>query len=80
MNISKLLLHFTGPPSSEGIDALGMVVLNLLLPVLQAGLQPQHLCILQESDVAGTFSSRPVSHSELPIDTSLWSRMLIQAS
>ena len=40
MNIGKLLLHFTGPPSPERIDALGMVVLNLLLPVLQAGLQP----------------------------------------
>jgi len=40
MNIGKLLLHFTGAPSPERIDALGMVVLNLLLPVLQAGLQP----------------------------------------
>ncbi len=36
-----------------------MVVLNLLLPVLQAGLQPQHLGILQESHVLGAVSSRP---------------------
>ncbi len=64
VNVGKLLLHFTGPPSSEGIDALSMVVLNLLLPVLQAGLQPQHLGILQESDVAGAFSNR----SECPFE------------
>jgi hypothetical protein len=60
VNIGKLLLHFAGAPSPESIDTLGMVVLNLLLPVLQAGLQPQYLCILQESDVLGAFSSRPV--------------------
>lgn len=38
VDVSQLLLHLTRAPASECVDALSMVVLDLLFPLLQASL------------------------------------------
>ena len=43
----KALLHFYRTLCPEGIDALSMEVLYLVLPLLQCCLQPCQLCFLQ---------------------------------